>query len=95
MTTLVNGLSYGGRVGWQAMKGELEEMPKTTVQATVHVPKPMIETARDRWGDVAKPLSTPQLIRFAFAKAIGATDAEALAATRDARIGTTRKPITE
>jgi hypothetical protein len=70
-------------------------MAKSTVQSTVRVPKPMLETARDRWGDVTAPLTTPQLIRFAFAKALGATNAEALAATRDARIGTTRKTTTE
>jgi hypothetical protein len=70
-------------------------MAKSTVQATVRLPKPMLTTARDRWGDVAETLTTPQLIRFAFAKGLGATDTEALAATRDARIGTTREPTTE
>jgi hypothetical protein len=70
-------------------------MAVNTVEATVRIPKPMLAVAHDRWSDVAETLSTPQLIRFAFAKAIGATDAEALAATRDARIGTTRKPTTE
>lgn len=72
-------------------------MPVTTVKATVRVPKPVLESARDRWGDTIAGLSVGQLVRFGFAKGLGATDAEALAATRDARTGTTftRKPTTE
>lgn len=70
-------------------------MPVTTIKATVKVPKPAIENARDRWGDTITGLSVGQLIRFGFAKGLGASDTEALAFTRDARNGTTRKPTTE
>jgi hypothetical protein len=65
-----------------------------TVQTSARIPKPMLADAYDRW-PLTREMSHPQVIRFTFAIALGASEAEALAASRDPRIGTTRKPTTE
>jgi hypothetical protein len=65
-------------------------MAVNTVQTTVKVPKPMLESAHERWPE----MSNGQILRYALARALGGSESDALAATRDARI-VTRKLTTE
>jgi hypothetical protein len=64
-------------------------MPVTTERTNVNVPRVMLRRARETWPETAN-LSVARVLRFALAKALGASDADALAATRDARFGTRR-----
>lgn len=65
-------------------------MSSTTTQTSINVPKSMLAEARDRW-PATRDMSTGRVLRFALALAVGRSEDEAVAATRDARIGTTRE----
>lgn len=67
---------------------------RSTEHANVLVPKAMLAEARETWPEV-KDMSTGRVLRFALALALTNDANRAIAATRDARIGTKRTPKTE
>jgi hypothetical protein len=67
---------------------------RTTEQVNVKVPKEMLAEARETWPEV-KDMTVGRVLRFALALALTGDTNRAVAATRDARIGTKRNPTTE
>jgi hypothetical protein len=70
-------------------------MPRTGEKATLMVPPEMLAKARETWPET-RCMSRGQILRFALAYALTNGNREnAIAATRDTRIGTKRIPKTE
>jgi len=67
---------------------------ETTERATVIVPKTMLAQARQTWPET-EGMNIARLMRFALVIALTGDRTKAIAATRDARIGTKRNPSSE
>lgn len=64
---------------------------RTTERVSVAVPRTEIARARETFPET-RNMSVARLLRYTLAKALGKTDTEALAATRDARTLSPRAP---
>jgi hypothetical protein len=95
VTTSSHPGSWGGtleprcQIGSDVRRGPAGDTEGTRMRSTervsVAVPKTAIARARETYPDT-RYMSAGRLLRYALAKALGATDTEALAATRDARL---------
>lgn len=69
-------------------------MSNTAERASIKVPRVLIEQAHERF-PLTRDMSPGRMLRFALAKALGMSDADAMRATLDARVGTSREPRTD